>query len=134
MIHGHDPRKTAEDLTVPPPWVPFQTNIVYRLFEARRIMAYPTAAVEGLSFGWLGFSGGGGGGLEISRNERDGLFTSASVAETIRQVVVEEEGKIYRNNAASQQKKIFGNKRLQDHYADGFIEFLKNPRAGVYSK
>nr|BAC43110.1 putative anthocyanidin-3-glucoside rhamnosyltransferase [Arabidopsis thaliana] len=312
MIQGHDPRKTAEDLIVPPPWVPFETNIVYRLFEAKRIMEYPTAGVTGvelndncrlglayvgsevivirscmelepewiqllsklqgkpvipigllpatpmddaddegtwldirewldrhqaksvvyvalgtevtisneeiqglahglelcrLPFFWTlrkrtrasmllpdGFKervkergviwtewvpqtkilshGSVGGfvthcgwgsaveglsfgvplimfpcnldqplvarllsgmniGLEIPRNERDGLFTSASVAETIRHVVVEEEGKIYRNNGASQQKKIFGNKRLQDQYADGFIEFLENPIAGV---
>lgn len=48
MIHGHDPRKTAEDLTVPPPWVLFETNIVYRLFEARRIVGYPTAGVTGV--------------------------------------------------------------------------------------
>ncbi|CAH8324844.1 unnamed protein product [Eruca vesicaria subsp. sativa] len=46
--------------------------------------------------------------LEIPRNELDGSFTSASVAETIRVVVVEEEGKIYRDNAESMQKKVFG--------------------------
>ncbi|KFK28226.1 hypothetical protein AALP_AA8G488700 [Arabis alpina] len=310
MIHGRDPRKTVEDLIEPPPWVPFETEIVYRLFEARRIMEYPTAgingaelndnyrtgmtyfgseviairtcmelepewiqllsklqgrpvipiglllpspvdeaddegswldikewldrqrvksvvyvafgtevtvsdeeiqglahglelcglpffwtlrkrtgasvflpdgfkervkgrgvvrtewvpqtyilghasvggfvthcgwgsAVEGLSFGVplimfpcnldqplvARFLGGMSIGLEISRNDQDGSFTSASVADTIRLVVVEEEGKIYRDNAASQQKKVFGNKRLQDQYADGFIEFLENNRA-----
>lgn len=47
MIHGRDPRKTEEDLIVPPPWVPFETKIVYRPFEARRIMEYPKAGVTG---------------------------------------------------------------------------------------
>ncbi|CAH8324815.1 unnamed protein product [Eruca vesicaria subsp. sativa] len=46
MIQGRDPRKTVEDLIAPPPWVPFETNIVYRPFEAKRIMEYPTAEPE----------------------------------------------------------------------------------------
>nr|VDD28635.1 unnamed protein product [Brassica oleracea] len=70
-------------------------------------------------------------GQEIPRNERDGSFTSVSVAETIRQVVAEEEGKIYRDNAGSMQKKVFGDKRLQDQYVDSFIKFLENQRAGM---
>ncbi|EFH42937.1 hypothetical protein ARALYDRAFT_358754 [Arabidopsis lyrata subsp. lyrata] len=130
MIHGHDPRKTAEDLTVPPPWVLFETNIVYRLFEARRIVEYPTAAVEGLSFGVVGASVGISCGrrqsdsLEISRNERDGLFMSASVADRL----------LWKKKERSTETMLHLSKRLQDHYADGFIEFLENPRAGVYSK
>ncbi|KAL0718477.1 hypothetical protein Bca4012_067799 [Brassica carinata] len=311
MIHGRDPRKTVEDLVAPPPWVPFETNIVYRPFEARRFMEYPTAgvtgaelndnyrtgltyagteviairtcmelepewiqllskihgktvipigllpatttdddaddektwldirewldtqraksvvyaalgtevsvsdkeiqglaqglelcglpffwtirkragasvvlpdgfeervkgrgvirtewapqarilshgsiggfvthcgwgsAVEGLSFGVplimfpcnldqplvARMLAGMNIGLEIPRDERDGSFTSASVAETIRLVVVEEEGKIYRDTAKSMQKKVFGNKRLQDQYVDSFIKFMENHRA-----
>ncbi|CDY54711.1 BnaA09g52430D [Brassica napus] len=68
-------------------------------------------------------------GREIPRNELDGSFTSVSVVETIRLVVVEEEGKIYRDNAESMQKNVFGNRRLQDQYVDSFIKFLENHRA-----
>lgn len=106
------------------------------------------SAVEGLSFGVplimfpcnldqplvARLLGGMNIGLEIPRNDQDGSFTSASVAETIRLVVVKEEGKIYRDIAAYQQKKVFGNKRLQDQYADGFIEFLENHIAGMSTK
>lgn len=305
MINGRDPRKSVEDLMDPPPWVPFETNVAYRPFEARRIMEYPTAGVTGaelndsyrtglayagseviairtctelepewiqllgeiqgkpviplgllpakatdddvdddiiewldrqraksvvyvalgtevtvseeeiqglahglelcgLPFFWTirkasvflpdGFEervkgrgvvraewapqgrilshGSVGGfvthcgwgsvveglsfgvplimfpcnldqplvarmlagmkiGQEIPRNERDGSFTSVSVAETIRVVVAEEEGKIYRDNAGSMQKKVFGDKRLQDQCVDSFIKFLENQRAGM---
>ncbi|XP_010547586.1 PREDICTED: UDP-glycosyltransferase 91B1 [Tarenaya hassleriana] len=310
MIDGRDPRKTAMDLTVPPPWVPFETHVLFRLFEARKIMEYPTAgvtgsdlndnyraglactgsdviairtcmelepewiqllgklhdkpviltgllsagpvdnpddrtwqdisgwldkqqrnsvvyvalgtevtvtpeeiqglahglelsglpflwalrkrteasgqllphgfeervngqgivwtgwvpqtkilshgsiggfvthcgwgsAVEGLSFGRplimfpcnldqplvARFLAGMNVGVEIPRDEKDGSFTIGSVAETIRKVVTEEDGKIYRENAASQQKRVFGNKTLQDQYVNTFVEFLVNHRA-----
>ncbi|KAK6923264.1 UDP-glucuronosyl/UDP-glucosyltransferase [Dillenia turbinata] len=66
-------------------------------------------------------------GYPIPRNEFDGTFTSDSVAESLRLVVVEEGGKIYRDKAR-EMKEFFGNLKLQDQYVDDLIGFFKTRR------
>ncbi|CAK9159937.1 unnamed protein product [Ilex paraguariensis] len=39
MIDGSDPRKSPEDFTVPPEWVPFPTNLAYRQYETNWIQS-----------------------------------------------------------------------------------------------
>ncbi|KAB5573020.1 hypothetical protein DKX38_000214 [Salix brachista] len=51
----------------------------------------------------------------IPRDEFDGSFTRDSVAESLRLVMVKEEGKIYREKAM-EMKGLFGNKDIQDQY------------------
>ncbi|KAJ4714574.1 UDP-glycosyltransferase [Melia azedarach] len=51
-------------------------------------------------------------GIEIPRSEQDGWYTSQSVAETIRLVMVEEEGRIYRKKA-KEMKVVFADNDLQ---------------------
>ncbi|XWS33407.1 hypothetical protein CRYUN_Cryun22dG0079900 [Craigia yunnanensis] len=64
-------------------------------------------------------------GYSIPRNDNDGSFTRKSVAESLRFVMVEEEGKIYREKA-KEMKEVFGNRDKQDHYVNNFICFLRN--------
>ncbi|KAJ8771179.1 hypothetical protein K2173_025828 [Erythroxylum novogranatense] len=51
-------------------------------------------------------------GKEIPRNEEDGSFTRDSVAETLRLVMVDENGRIYREGA-KEMMKIFGDRGIQ---------------------
>ncbi|XP_059650913.1 putative UDP-rhamnose:rhamnosyltransferase 1 [Cornus florida] len=64
-------------------------------------------------------------GIEILRDERDGSFTRNSVAESVRLVMVDGEGSIYRDNAW-EMKKIFGDKEGQDRHIESFVEYLEN--------
>ncbi|XP_062143773.1 putative UDP-rhamnose:rhamnosyltransferase 1 [Alnus glutinosa] len=66
-------------------------------------------------------------GVEVPRNEEDGSFTSESVAQTLRLVMKDEEGKIYRDKA-KEMIAIFGDKDLQSKYVDRFVEFLGSHR------
>ncbi|XP_031249198.1 putative UDP-rhamnose:rhamnosyltransferase 1 [Pistacia vera] len=63
-------------------------------------------------------------GIEIERNEEDGVYTRKSVAETLRMVIVEEEGRVYRDKA-KEMRIIIADKQLQNQYADNFVEFLQ---------
>ncbi|KAM1314253.1 hypothetical protein FF1_018052 [Malus domestica] len=63
-------------------------------------------------------------GLEIPRDERDGSFTSDSVAELIRRVMVEKEGELVRANARA-MKEIFGNVELNKKCLDEFTRVLE---------
>ncbi|GMY18772.1 UDP-glycosyltransferase 91A1-like [Fagus crenata] len=67
-------------------------------------------------------------GYLIPRNEHDGSFTSDSVAKSLRVVVVEEEGKMYRDKA-KEMKGLFGDRQSQNRYLDSFLHYLKtHPR------
>ncbi|XP_059453952.1 putative UDP-rhamnose:rhamnosyltransferase 1 [Corylus avellana] len=66
-------------------------------------------------------------GVEVPRNEENGSFTRESVAETLRLVVKDVEGKIYRDNA-KEMATIFGDMNLQSTYIDKFVELLENRR------
>jgi UDP:flavonoid glycosyltransferase YjiC (YdhE family) len=63
-------------------------------------------------------------GVEVPRNEQDGSFTRDSVAETLRLVMKDEKGKIYRDKA-KEMTTIFGDRDLQYRYIDKFVEFLE---------
>ncbi|KAI7726039.1 hypothetical protein M8C21_008753 [Ambrosia artemisiifolia] len=69
-------------------------------------------------------------GVEVPRNEEDGSFTKESVARSMRSVVVDDEGKIYRANAM-ELSQIFGDARLQKKYMDDFVDYLENKRRVV---
>ncbi|OUZ99747.1 UDP-glucuronosyl/UDP-glucosyltransferase [Macleaya cordata] len=66
-------------------------------------------------------------GLEIPRNERDGSFSSESVAESLRVVMVEKEGEVLRNKA-KEMKEVFGDIKLHESYMNSFVQFLKDHR------
>ncbi|XP_037492137.1 putative UDP-rhamnose:rhamnosyltransferase 1 [Jatropha curcas] len=68
-------------------------------------------------------------GVEITRDEEDGSYTRDSVADSVKLVMVEEEGKLYRENA-KQMSKLFANEELHDRYIDQFVELLQTHRVG----
>ena len=62
-----------------------------------------------------------------TRNEQDGSFTWDLMAKFMRLVIVEEEGKMYRDKA-KEMKGLFGDKKSQDQYLDSFLDYLKTHR------
>ncbi|KAJ4714569.1 UDP-glycosyltransferase [Melia azedarach] len=66
-------------------------------------------------------------GYVIPRDEEDGSFTSNSVAESLKLVLVEEDGEIYRNKA-KEMKGLFGDRDRQDLYVNNFLEYLETHR------
>ncbi|CAA2967817.1 UDP-rhamnose:rhamnosyltransferase 1 [Olea europaea subsp. europaea] len=66
-------------------------------------------------------------GMEIPRSDEDGSFTRNSVSDSIKLVMINFEGKKFRDNA-KEMSGIFGDKRLHDRYIDNFINFLENHR------
>ncbi|KAF5195265.1 Udp-glycosyltransferase [Thalictrum thalictroides] len=63
-------------------------------------------------------------GIEIPRNEQDGSFTSESVAELLRMVMVEKEGEVLRSNARK-MRGVFGDENVMGHYVDDFVGYLQ---------
>lgn len=66
-------------------------------------------------------------GYAIPRSESDGSFTSESVAESLRLVMVEEEGKCYREKA-KEMEEVFGNQELNERYINNLLNYLKANR------
>ncbi|KAJ9190068.1 hypothetical protein P3X46_001302 [Hevea brasiliensis] len=65
-------------------------------------------------------------GIEVTKDE-DGSFRREWVAESLRFVMVEKEGKPYRDGA-KEMKKLIADKDVHDRYVDHFIEFMQNHR------
>ncbi|KAI3794443.1 hypothetical protein L1987_37075 [Smallanthus sonchifolius] len=73
-------------------------------------------------------------GIEVPRNEEDGSFTRESVARSVRSVVVDDEGKIYKANAM-ELSHIFGDTKLEKEYINHFIDYLeKKVACGRYDQ
>ncbi|KAH0745253.1 hypothetical protein KY285_006910 [Solanum tuberosum] len=70
-----------------------------------------------------------GVGIDVPRNEEDGSYTSDSVANSVKLVMVGNDGKIIREKA-KEMSSIFDNKELQDKYIENLIKFLENHRKG----
>ncbi|KAJ4838611.1 hypothetical protein Tsubulata_046753 [Turnera subulata] len=62
-------------------------------------------------------------GYLIPREERDGSFTRTAVAESVRVVIKEEEGKIYRDKA-KEMRAVIGDVNQQSEYVDNFLDYL----------
>ncbi|KAL6339104.1 hypothetical protein AAG906_024255 [Vitis piasezkii] len=63
-------------------------------------------------------------GYLIPRNEGDGSFTREAVAQSLRLVMVEEGGKIYRDKA-KEMSSLFRDRDKQKQYMDNFVSYLK---------
>ncbi|XP_055816480.1 putative UDP-rhamnose:rhamnosyltransferase 1 [Solanum dulcamara] len=68
-----------------------------------------------------------GVGIEVPRNKEDGSYTSKSVANSVKLVMVENDGKLIRDKA-KEMSSIFNNKELHDNYIENLINFLENHR------
>ncbi|XP_062091075.1 UDP-glycosyltransferase 91C1-like [Humulus lupulus] len=97
------------------------SSVVEGLVLGRGLILFPGGSSDmGLNarlFHNMGF------GLEIPQDDRNGSFTSDSVAESIRRVMVDEEGEPLRAKSR-EMKEIFGNLELQNKYSNEFNEFL----------
>ena len=61
----------------------------------------------------------------IPRDERDGSFTRDSVAESLRRVVVAEEGKVYRDNIKA-MKGLFVDRVRQERYVENLLSYFQS--------
>ncbi|KAK1410621.1 hypothetical protein QVD17_37158 [Tagetes erecta] len=65
-------------------------------------------------------------GIEVPRSEEDGgSFTKESVARSVRSVVVDDDGKMYKANAM-ELSQIFGDTKLEKKYINHFIDYLEH--------
>ncbi|KAI3451256.1 hypothetical protein Pfo_007921 [Paulownia fortunei] len=64
-------------------------------------------------------------GVEVPRNEQDGSYTRNDVAQSVRMVMIEEDGQKFRG-AAKVSSAVFGDRELHDQYAENFIEYMEN--------
>nr|GLL18926.1 UDP-glycosyltransferase 91A1-like isoform X2 [Ipomoea trifida] len=64
-------------------------------------------------------------GYSIPRDDRDGLFTRDSVAHSLKLVIVEDGGKIYRDKI-KEMKGLFCDQAKQEAYVDNLLNFLHN--------
>ncbi|GMN34021.1 hypothetical protein TIFTF001_004455 [Ficus carica] len=63
-------------------------------------------------------------GYSVPRDENDGSFTRNAVAESVRMVMVGEEGRVYRERV-KEMSKLFGDREIQEKYVDEFLGRLK---------
>lgn len=69
----------------------------------------------------------------IPRDERDGSFTSGSVADSLRLVMLKDEGRIYREKL-KEMKDLFVSRDRQEGYVNNLLDYLKvhrNPERGA---
>ncbi|KAL0382730.1 UNVERIFIED_CONTAM: putative UDP-rhamnose:rhamnosyltransferase 1 [Sesamum calycinum] len=69
-------------------------------------------------------------GMEVPRNEQDGSYTRNSVAESVKLVMLEREGRKFRERA-QEMSLVFGDEDLHKRYIDNAIEFLENHTSGT---
>ncbi|CAN1266412.1 Putative UDP-rhamnose:rhamnosyltransferase 1 [Linum perenne] len=67
-------------------------------------------------------------GIEIPRKEEDGAFVRGDVAETVRKVMSAEEGWRFRERAAEEREKVFGNREIHDRCFSEFVNVLEEQR------
>ncbi|KAI3798686.1 hypothetical protein L1987_33964 [Smallanthus sonchifolius] len=63
-------------------------------------------------------------GIEVPRNVEDGSFTKESVARSVRSVVLDDEGKIFKAKA-KELSEIFSDTKLDKKYIDRFIDYME---------
>lgn len=63
-------------------------------------------------------------GIEVPRDEESGSFTGNELAKSLNLVVVDEEGKPYRDGA-KEYSELFGDKELHERYMDECVEYLE---------
>ncbi|KAI5669744.1 hypothetical protein M9H77_19597 [Catharanthus roseus] len=66
-------------------------------------------------------------GVEVARNELDGSYTRDSVADSLRMVMVGNEGKRFKEKA-KEVSLVFGDRELHNRYLNEFVKFLEKKR------
>jgi hypothetical protein len=72
-------------------------------------------------------------GYSVPRDDRDGSFTRDSVADSLKLVMVEEGGKIYRDKVR-EVKGLFVDRDIQDKYVNNLLDYFRkhNRRAKAH--
>ncbi|KAJ7950114.1 UDP-glycosyltransferase [Quillaja saponaria] len=97
------------------------SSVIESLSFGIPLVVFPFGADQGINAKQLE---GKNAGVEIPRSEGTGSFTRKSVADLLRLVVVEEEGKVYRDGA-KELRKLFGDKDLNHNYIDNFVKYME---------
>lgn len=101
-------------------------SIIEGLCFGRVFIMFPVMNDQGLNTRLLEEKGVG---VEIPRNEKDGSFTSDSVAESVKFAVVSEEGELLRANAR-QMSGLFGDGNKNGRLIDDCVGYLMENRIG----
>ncbi|XP_027079503.1 UDP-glycosyltransferase 91A1-like [Coffea arabica] len=72
-------------------------------------------------------------GYPIPRDDSDGSFTRDSVAESLRLVMIEDEGKIYRDKS-KEMRRLFCDESRQDGYVETLLNFLQSYKSAKEEK
>ncbi|KAJ4845567.1 hypothetical protein Tsubulata_041396 [Turnera subulata] len=103
------------------------SSIIEGLYFGRVLLMLPFSIDQGLNARVLGEQKVG---VEVPKEDEDGSFTRDSVAKSLKLVLVDEEGAVFRGKA-KQMSKLVGDRDLQHQYVDKFIEFLISQRLSV---
>nr|XP_015890557.1 UDP-glycosyltransferase 91A1-like [Ziziphus jujuba var. spinosa] len=71
-------------------------------------------------------------GYCIPRDDQNGSFSSDAVAKSLRLVMVEDEGNIYRHKV-KEMSGLFADRDRQDRYLDNFLDYLKSHKTSELS-
>lgn len=102
-------------------------SVIEALCFGRVLIMFPVLNDQGLNTRLLQEKGVG---VEIPRNEKDGFFTSDSVAEAVKFGVVSEEGELLRANAR-QMSGLFGDRKRNEGLIDDCVGYLMENRISI---
>ncbi|XP_059288734.1 UDP-glycosyltransferase 91C1 [Lycium ferocissimum] len=105
-------------------------SVIEALCFGRVLIMFPVMNDQGLNTRLLQEKGVG---VEIPRDEKDGSFTSDSVAETVKFAVVSEEGESLRANAR-RVSGLFGDRNRNGQLIDDCVGYLMEKRIGKSSR
>jgi hypothetical protein len=63
-------------------------------------------------------------GVEVARDDADGLFDRDAVAAAVRRVMVDDEGKVLASNARALQE-VLADQEKQERYIDDLVQHLR---------
>ncbi|KAL6227625.1 hypothetical protein ACLB2K_001582 [Fragaria x ananassa] len=96
------------------------SSVIEGLHYGRPLIMFPVLYDQGLNARFWDKKVG----IEIPRDEENGSFNRNMVAESLRLVVMDEEGKAHRDGA-KEYSGLFGDKDLHDRYMDKCVEYLE---------
>ncbi|KAF3616587.1 putative pentatricopeptide repeat-containing protein-like [Capsicum annuum] len=105
-------------------------SVIEALCFGQVLIMFPVLNDQGLNARLLQQKGVG---VEVPRNEKDGSFTSDSVAESVEFAVVSEEGESLRTNARKMSS-LFGDRKRNGQLVDDCVAYLMENRIGKSSR
>ncbi|KAJ7961086.1 UDP-glycosyltransferase [Quillaja saponaria] len=100
------------------------SSVIEGIHYGRPLIMFPLTVEQSLNARILGEKKLG---MEVPR-EDDGSFTGEVVAETLKLVLLDQDGKVYRDKV-TEMSKVFGDKDKHEKYMGDLLEFFKNYRS-----